>query len=94
MQYCTRNTTKKGVGQKPLPVGSKDNRIATFFVSRFQNLFYGMAQRNEDIGYQFNAWRTNLILYFLTKFLEVFLDFLKVRLPFLFFGNPRPILFF
>ena len=46
-----------------------------------------MAYWNEDLGYQFNAWKAKLCLYSLTKFLEPLFDFLKIYLLFLFFGS-------
>ena len=68
-------------------MSSKDDHIATFFILYLQNLFNGMAQGNEDFGYQFNTWMANLTLCFYTKFLESFLDFLTVLSPFLTFST-------
>jgi hypothetical protein len=85
-QYICSHTSKKSVSQESFSVSSKDDRIATFFIRCLQNLFYGISQGDKDFGYQFDAWRAKLILYFITEILKIFLDFPKVNLPLLFFA--------
>jgi len=41
MQYRIRDTPKKGMGQKSLPVGSKDDHIATLFICSIQDFLWG-----------------------------------------------------
>jgi hypothetical protein len=55
------------MGQESLPVGSKDDHIATFFICSIQDFLWGIATRHENFGYKFSARRANLILCFFAK---------------------------
>jgi hypothetical protein len=52
MQYRTRYTAKKGMRQESLSMGSKNNRIAPFFIRSIQDFFRGMATRDENLGHE------------------------------------------
>ena len=50
MQNRTRDTAKKGVGQKSLPMASNDDHIATFFIRRIQDFLRD--DREGNLGYK------------------------------------------
>jgi hypothetical protein len=53
---------------------------------RVFNVFYWMAQWDEEFGYKFDALGADVSLCFLTKFLVAFFDSFNIHLLLLFFG--------